>query len=218
MAAPVLAGEQAQRQRRARATPIGTLTKKIQRQLTLSTMRPPSVGPEDRREHHRDRGDAHDAAHPLRAGGVRPSSSGRPGSSIPPPTPWRTRKRMSWFVEPANPQSTEPAVKSDEREDVDVPGAEAPRRPAGDRDHGGEREHVARQHPLDVGERGRAGRARASSSATLTIVVSRIDMIEPSTTTRRSARRAARCGTTCGTGGCFAHRVRSLLLRCHFFR
>jgi hypothetical protein len=44
--------------------------------------------------------------------------------------------------------------EEDDRPDPQPLGAEAPRGPTGDRDHRGERQHVARCHPLDVGERG----------------------------------------------------------------
>jgi hypothetical protein len=44
------------------------------------------------------------------------------------------------------------ARERDEREDVDVLRAEAPRRPAGERDDGGEGEQVPGDDPLDVGE------------------------------------------------------------------
>src|SRR5262249_52019911 len=65
---------------------------------------------EDRRQHRRHRDDAHHAPHALRpaAAAIIICPTGR---SIPPPIPCRTRNKISCVVEPANPQSAEPAVK-----------------------------------------------------------------------------------------------------------
>ena len=90
--------------------PMGRLTKKIQRQLTLSTISPPSVGPMI------GASITGIAVMPM----IRPIRCGPAafaiiiwptGRIIPPPMPWSTRKKMSSFVDPARPQSTELAVK-----------------------------------------------------------------------------------------------------------
>ena len=92
-------------------TPIGTLTKKIQRQLALSRIRPPIVGP---------RIGASIAGtatmlmtRPMRLGPATSAIISWPiGRIMPPPTPWMTRKTISCVVELASPHSTDPAVKS----------------------------------------------------------------------------------------------------------
>src|ERR1700761_4769209 len=99
------------RQPRIPATiPIGTLTKKIQDQCRFCRIRPPTTGP---------RIGASIAGittmpipRPMRFG---PATSAMiiwaTGMIIPPPTPWRTRKRISEVLEPAIPQSAEPIVQ-----------------------------------------------------------------------------------------------------------
>ena len=92
-------------------TPIGRLTKKIQRQLALSTIRPPSDGP---------RIGASIAGTatmlitlPIRFGPAASAIMSWPiGRIMPPPTPWITRKTTSSVVELASPHSADPAVKS----------------------------------------------------------------------------------------------------------
>ena len=91
------------------AIPIGMLTKKIQRQLRLSRMSPPIVGPKIGAS---IAGIATTLiTRPIRLGPAAPASIICPiGNSIPPPTPCRMRKTISWFVEVAKPHSAEPAV------------------------------------------------------------------------------------------------------------
>ena len=73
--------------------------------------------------------------------------------------------------------------EQDDRDHVEALGAEPVGGPAGERDHRREREHVAGRDPLDRRQRRCGSRSRGASIATLTIVVSRIDMTAPSTTT-----------------------------------
>ena len=127
--------------------------KKIQRQDAASTSQPPRIGPK-----------------------IGPSSIGTPitaitrptrcgpaarvrivmpsGISMPPPKPWRTRKEISEPADQASPESTEPLTKRRDRGHVEALGAEAVGGPAGERDHGRQRERVAGRHPLDRRQRG----------------------------------------------------------------
>ena len=117
------------------------------------------------------------------------------GMIIPPPKPCSTRKAISDSVLHASPHSTEPTRNSATRDHPQAPAAEALHRPAGQRDHRRQREQVAGRRPTGSTTATRRGRAPSVSIATLTIVVSRIDMIVPSTTTdasRHSARSIAR--------------------------
>ena len=192
-------GRIAQRQRPARRSPIGRLMKKIQRQETSSTSQPPRIGPR-----------------------IGPSSIGTPmiaitrptrcgpaarvrivmpaGISMPPPRPCRTRKAISDSADQARPDSTEPAQEQRDRDHVEPLGAEAVGGPAGERDDRRERERVAGDDPLDRRQRRVERRATSVLIATLTTVVSRIDMIAPSTTTPAMASTPASRPATPGRG------------------
>ena len=104
------------------------------------------------------------------------------GMIMPPPRPCRTRKAISELGRPRQARQRRADQEQADRDHVQALGAEAVGRPAGERDHGGQREHVARRDPLD---RGQVVLKSLDSVliATLTIVVSRIDMNVPSTTT-----------------------------------
>ena len=71
--------------------PMGTLTKKIQRQLTFETMRPPRMGP---RTGPMTMGTPMMLmTRPMRCGPAARAKMDWPtGSSMPPPMPWSTRK------------------------------------------------------------------------------------------------------------------------------
>ena len=92
--APGLDAGQDPQRRMTAMTPIGTLTKKIQRQLALSRIRPPIVGP---------RIGASIAGtatmlmtRPMRLGPAASAIISWPiGRIMPPPTPWSTRKTIS---------------------------------------------------------------------------------------------------------------------------
>ena len=92
-------------------TPIGTLTKKIQRQLVLSRIKPPSAGP---RIGASIAGTATTLiTRPMRRGPAAEAIISWPTGRIrPPPTPCMTRNTISSVAEPAMPQSTEPSVNS----------------------------------------------------------------------------------------------------------
>ena len=92
-------------------TPIGALTKKIQRQLALSRMRPPSAGP---RIGASIAGTATTLiTRPIRRGPAAAAIIIWPTGRIsPPPTPWTTRNTISMVAELATPQSTDPSVNS----------------------------------------------------------------------------------------------------------
>ena len=111
------------------------------------------------------------------------------GSSMPPPMPWSTRKAMSELADQARPHRLEPMMKRAERGHPDQLRPEAVDGPAGDGDDQGQGEQVAVDtHWIVVTETWKS-RPRVAR-ATATIVVSRIDMIEPRTTTvevRRSS-------------------------------
>ncbi len=161
---------------------------------------------EDRRQHRRDGDDAHHTPHPLGPGrGREHQLADRQEHAAAEPLQDPEADQLGRRGREAAEHRA--GREEDEREDVDVLGAETARSPAGHGDHRGEREHVARQHPLDLRER-RVQVGLSVSSATLTIVVSRIDMIEPRTRRTRSARRgldpirraapAHRAGGRCG--------------------
>ena len=76
------------------------------------------------------------------------------GISMPPPRPCSTRKATSISRLVAVAQSTEPAVKSSDREQVEPLGAEPVGRPAGQRDHAGQGQRVAGHRPGDLGRGG----------------------------------------------------------------
>ena len=88
------------------AMPMGRLTKKIQRQPTYSTSKPPSTGPMagastvTRRRMRRGPGRSI-------GGKARKSMAVPTGVSMPPPTPCRTRKAISDPMLQARPHSTE---------------------------------------------------------------------------------------------------------------
>ncbi len=75
------------------------------------------------------------------------------GMIMPPASPWSTRKAISEFALQARPQSALVITKPADDGHPDALGAEALGRPAGQRDHGREREQVAGRDPLDRGER-----------------------------------------------------------------
>ena len=66
------------------------------------------------------------------------------GISRPPPTPCSTRKSVSAATEVESPQATDPAVNAISATMYTLLGAEPPRRPAGERDHGGQRRACSR--------------------------------------------------------------------------
>ena len=127
---------------------IGTLMKKIQRQLTLSRIRPPITGPKI----------GASSAGTAIAAVSRPSRRGpaawarivcSSGNIIPPPIPWTTRKAIRLPADQATPQSTEPPRKQRERQHPHRLAAEAVDRPAGERDHHRQRQQVSGGDPLD---------------------------------------------------------------------
>ena len=69
------------------------------------------------------------------------------GSSMPPPMPWSTRKKMSELADQARPQRLEPMTKRVSRGHPDPLGPETVDRPAGDRGDEGQRQQVARWRP-----------------------------------------------------------------------
>ena len=103
-------GEPAHPHDRRRAAPIGTFTKRIQRQLVLSSDEAAERRPEDRREHRRDRHHAHHAAHRAarRPGDHELADRQRHAAA----EPWITRNTISSVGDDAIPHSTEPTVKS----------------------------------------------------------------------------------------------------------
>ncbi len=74
------------------------------------------------------------------------------GMIMPPPRPCRTRKHDQRLGRPRHARQRRAGEEEADRDDVQALGAEAVCRPAGERDHGGEREHVARRDPLDRGQ------------------------------------------------------------------
>ena len=133
--------------------PIGTLTKKIQRQLRCWRIRPPSTGPRI--------GPSSIGApttlitRPIRCGPAAWTRIVIPaGMIIPPPRPWRTRKKISDPADQARPDSTEPATNSADDHHPQPLGAESLRGPAGHRDHHRERHQVTAGDPLDRRQRG----------------------------------------------------------------
>ena len=93
------------------------------------------------------------------------------GVIMPPPTPCRKRKAISWPMLCARPHSAEPLTNIAMREQKGALGAEAVADQARGRDQQRQAEQVAGDHPLQ--RRGRAWNSRPSvGSATLTTVVS----------------------------------------------
>ena len=108
------------------------------------------------------------------------------GMIMPPAMPWRTRKAISASAL----QAGRTARSWREGGDGGHPhplGTEPLGRPAGERDDRGQRQQVAGGDPLDRRQR-RVSSRDSVWSATLTIVVSRIDMIAPTITTIATAR------------------------------
>ena len=101
------------------------------------------------------------------------------GISRPPPEALQHARGDERLERPGEAAERGAGGEEHQRDDVEAAGAEAGRGPAGDRDHGGEREHVAGDDPLDAVERGVELLRESVSSATLTIVVARTDMIAP---------------------------------------
>ena len=91
--------------------PIGTLTKKIQRQLALSRINPPSAGPKIGASM---AGTATTLiTRPMRRGPAAWAIIIWPiGNVSPPPMPWSTRKKISSVDDVARPHSAEPRVNS----------------------------------------------------------------------------------------------------------
>ena len=154
---PAFAGEASSRGSRriaanTAAMPMGRLTKKIHCQPACSTSRPPSVGPKT---------GARMIGTPIalitRAMFFGPAARTRIiwpiGISMPPPRPCSTRAAISVSAVPREPAERGARGEEHERDDVEAAGAEARRGPAGDGDHGGEREHVAGDDPLDAVQR-----------------------------------------------------------------
>ena len=144
-------------------TPTGRLTKKIQRHEKLSTISPPITGPRI--------GPSSVGTpitlitRPIRCGPAAWARIACPiGMIMPPPKPCRTRKTISDVVLHASPHSVEPTRNSVDRQHPHALAAEALHRPAGQRDHGRQRQQVARRDPLDRRSATRRGRARASRS------------------------------------------------------
>ena len=90
-------------------TPIGALTKKIQRHVVLSRMKPPSAGP---RIGASIAGTATTLiTRPMRRGPAAAAIIIWPTGRIrPPPTPWMTRNTINSVAELATPQRTDPTV------------------------------------------------------------------------------------------------------------
>jgi hypothetical protein len=92
-------------------TAIGTLTKKIQCQVALSTISPPTIGP--KMGPSRTGTPTSERTRPTRCGPALVVTRVIPtGRSIPPPRPWSTRKAMSSVGEEESPQSAEPMPNS----------------------------------------------------------------------------------------------------------
>ena len=87
--------------------PTGRLTKKTQRQLALSTMKPPTAGPMiDEAAKTAPISPCHRPR--SRGGTILPITASESGNRPPAPTPWTARKTTSCVIDWARPQSAEP--------------------------------------------------------------------------------------------------------------
>ncbi len=92
-------------------TPIGTLTKKIHDQWRFCRMTPPITGPKIGASIIGIETTA--ITRPIRCGpAIWAMMIITTGMSMPPPTPWRMRKRMSSGSVDESPHAAEPSVKS----------------------------------------------------------------------------------------------------------
>ena len=167
--------------------PIGTFTKKIQRHVTLSTIRPPSTGPSTGAI---SVGTPRiDMTRPIRCG---PAARARmvwpTGMIMPPPRPWRMRKKIKLSADHDSPHMAEPSVN---RPSEIIHIRFAPNRSTIQPDSGMTMANASRYpvvtHWIVAND---VWKSRLSvSMATLTIVVSRIDIIVPRITTNESRRR-----------------------------
>jgi hypothetical protein len=127
--------------------------KKIHRQLAAPMIAPPSSGP--------NTGASSIGTpitlitRPIRCGPAAWARMVCPmGRIIPAPSPCSTRKAISDPSRPGRPGEHRTRQEQQQREDPRPPGAEPLGRPPGQRDDGGEGEHVAGHHPLDRRDRG----------------------------------------------------------------
>ena len=110
------------------------------------------VGPRIGREHGGDRDDAHDAAHALGPGHVgHHELADRQDHAAADALDDAEDDELG--RRPGQPAQHRPRSEEHERQQVDLLGAEAPRGPAGDRDHRRQRQHVAGHDPLDLRDR-----------------------------------------------------------------
>ena len=143
-------------------------------------------GATDRAEQHRDAEDRHEAAHAGRARGLGHDRHAERHEQA--STEALDDAEEDEHVD-ARRRGAEDRADGEEAEGehVEALGAEAVGGPAGQRDDGGEGQRVGRDGPGDRGVRQRvvgAGERRLQlGSATLTTVMSRIDMMAPRTTT-----------------------------------
>ena len=113
---------------------------------------PPDRRSEDRRQHRRDGDDAHHAAHPLwpRGLGHHQLADREDHAAADALQDAECDQLAGRRGEPAEGRA---GREQDQRGHVHALGAEPARRPAGDRDHGGERQQVAGHDPLDLIDR-----------------------------------------------------------------
>ena len=126
--------------------PTGRLTRKTQRQLALSTMKPPTAGPM-----------IDDAAKtaPIspcqrprsRGGTMLPITASESGKSPPAPMPCTARKRTSCVIDVAAPQSSRAEQEDDDREQEEVLPPVDVAELAVQRHRDGRGEHVRREDP-----------------------------------------------------------------------
>ena len=143
---------------RSAAEPIGRLTRKIQRQESPSTSRPPTSGPI---------ASAPPVIAPQTPSAMprsRPwnsaaSSASEAANIAAAPTPWAPRARSRTSAEGAAPQSAEQAVKRARPATKIAPAPVAVGEHAGAEQGRGERQGVGVDHPLQLGEASRRGPA-----------------------------------------------------------
>ena len=135
-------------------TPMGRLTKKIQRQPMPLVMAPAD-----------QRADGHGAAErprrrprrrspapcPEKAWAIRASDV---ANMMAPPTPWTARARLSISGVVDSPQAREDSGEDDQTDGVDAAPTEHVADHAGGEQEGGQGEGVGVDHPLEIGEGG----------------------------------------------------------------